>query len=73
VGVSVGGANVLFESLKASVVKNPLALSVVKSECKLPLNEGDERVELAAELKYGLMRATLTTILRPLAKSNSTL
>jgi hypothetical protein len=55
------------------VVKNPLALSVVKSECKRPLNEGDERVELAAELKYGLMRATLTTILRPLAKSNSTL
>ena len=49
--MSVGGANVLSESLKALVVKNPLALSVVKSECKLPLKEGDERVELAAELK----------------------
>ena len=44
-GVSVGGANVLFESLKALVVKNPLALSVVKSECKIPLDEGDERGE----------------------------
>ncbi len=71
--MSVGGANVLFESLKASVVKNPLALSVVKLECKLPLDEGDERGEFDAELKYGLMRATLTTILRPFARSNSTL
>ncbi len=71
--MSVGGANVLSESLKALVVKNPLALSVVKAECKLPLDEGDERGELAAELKYGLMSATLTTILRPFAKSNSTL
>ena len=71
--MSVGGANVLSKSLKASVIKNPLALSVVKSECKRPLDEGDERGELAAELKYGLMRATLTMILRPFAKSNSTL
>ena len=71
--MSVGGANVLSESLKALVVKNPLALSVIKSECKLPLDEGDERGELAAELKYGLMHATLMTILRPFAKSNSTL
>ncbi len=71
--MSVGGANVLFKLLKALAVKNPLALSVVKLECKLPLDEGDERGELDAELKYGLMRATLTTILRPFAKSNSTL
>ncbi len=71
--MSVGGANVLVESLKASVVKNPLALSVVKLKCKLPLDEGDESGEFDAELNYGLMRVTLTTILRPFAKSNSTL
>ncbi len=51
VGVSVGGENLLSESLKASVLKNPLALSVVESACKVPLDEGDERVECDAELK----------------------
>jgi hypothetical protein len=49
--VSVGGENILSESLKASVVKNPLALSVASAECKKPLDEGDERVEFDAELK----------------------
>ena len=49
--MSVGGENVLSESLKASVVKNPLALSVAESKCKKPLDEGDERVEFSAELK----------------------
>jgi hypothetical protein len=49
--MSVGRENVLSESLKASVVKNPLALSVAKLECKVPLDEGDKRVVFDAQLK----------------------
>jgi hypothetical protein len=49
--MTVGGENVLSESLKASVVTNPLALSVAKLECKVPFDEGDERVQFDAELK----------------------
>jgi hypothetical protein len=49
-GLSIGGANVLVESLKALVIVNPLALSVVRPECKIPSSIGNKDAEDIAEL-----------------------
>jgi hypothetical protein len=51
VSVSVGGENTLAESLKASVIKIPLVLSVIRFDCQIPLGGVDKNAELVAELK----------------------
>jgi len=49
--VNGGRANVLGESLKASVVRYPLALSVIGPECKIHSSVIDKDAEVVAELK----------------------